>query len=147
VDRQGFTPWRTDATRRAVSKCLLTLAGLASFCLSAFGALASLGLDYRTCDMFLILCFVLPFPAFLSFLQSFRLATVSLWILFLGQWIVRQFLIGTHRPSPALNPLSGTGGAYFGIALAMQVAFLMRVRTWTHDSPRSHEPPVKSRFR
>lgn len=118
-------------TRRIVSKSLLALAALASFSLSARGALASLGLDYRTREVFLALCFVLPLPAFLSFMRSLKLATLLLWALFFGQWFVRQFVLQltTQRPNPPLNPLDEIGRVYFGIAVAVQIAYLLKART------------------
>jgi hypothetical protein len=130
MDRQSSLSQRTDATRLIVSKTLLVLAGVASFCLSAWGFLTSLGLDYRTREVLLVLCFVLPFPAFLSFLRSLRLSTFLLWALFFGQWFVRQFVLqlSTQRPNPPLNPLDDIGRVYFGIAVALQIAYFLKAR-------------------
>jgi hypothetical protein len=131
MDTQSSLSQRTDGSRMIVSKSLLALAGLASFCLSAWGSLASLGLDYRTREVLLVLCFVLPFPAFLSSLRSLRLSTCLLWALFFCQWFVRQYVLqlSTQRPNPALNPLDAIGAVYFGIAVAVQIAYLLKART------------------
>lgn len=119
-------------TCQIVSRSLLTLSGLASFCLTAWGALASLGLDYGSREVLLMLCFVLPFPAFLSFLRSLRLSTFLLWALFFAQWFVRQFVLpsSTQRHNPPINPLDEIGRVYFGIAVAVQIAYLLKARTW-----------------
>jgi hypothetical protein len=130
MDQRSSGWWRADATLLTISKSLLVLGGLASFCLSAWGVLASLILDYRTSEILLILCFVFPFPAFLSFLRSPRLSAFLLWALFIGQWFMRQFVLRltTQRSNPPLNPLDEIGRVYFGIAVAVQVAYLLKAR-------------------
>jgi hypothetical protein len=88
-----------------------------------------------------MLCFVLPFPAFLSFLRSLRLSTFLLWSLFFGQWFVRQFVLplSTQRHNPPINPLDEIGRVYFGIAVAVQIAYLLKARTWA-SSDSATEP-------
>jgi hypothetical protein len=84
-----------------------------------------------------MLCFVLPFPAFLSFLRSLRLSTFLLWALFFGQWFVRQFglQLSTQKPNPPINPLDEIGRVYFGIAVAVQVASLIKARIGGQATP------------
>jgi hypothetical protein len=130
MDKPSSTPALADQARLTVFYSLLVVAGLASLCLSAWGFLMSLMLDYRTTDVLLTLCLVLPLPVFLSSLRSLRLAVFLLWILFVGQWFVRQFVVqmNTHRPNPALNPLDEIGVVYFGIAVVVQAAYLLKNR-------------------
>jgi hypothetical protein len=128
VDQLDSAAAQANETRLIASRSLLVLAGLASFGLSAWGCVASLMLDYRTTDVLLAPCLILPFPVFLSSIRSLRLTAFLLWVLFFGQWFVRQFVVQviTNKPNPVLNPLDQIGVMYFGIAIAVQIAYLLR---------------------
>jgi hypothetical protein len=110
-------------SRLAIARILLVAAGVASFSLSAWGSLASLGLDFRSIrDVLLALCFVMPLPVYMMGIYSLRWSTSLLWVLFLAQWAVRL----TIKPNPATNPLDEIGLFYVSIAFASQAAYWFR---------------------
>ena len=63
-------------------------------------------------------------------------------MLFFGQWFVRQFVVQviTNRPNPVLNPLDQIGVMYFGIAIALQIAYLLRSGIEDRQSKDSENP-------
>jgi hypothetical protein len=112
-------------SRLTIARILVVATGIASLCLSAWGSLASLGLDYRSMpEVLLALCFVMPLPFYLTGVYSLRWSVSLLWMLFLAQWAVRL----TIKPNPAVNPLDEIGLFYVLIALASQAAYWFRPR-------------------
>jgi hypothetical protein len=105
---------------------LLSVGGVSSFLITAWGCLASLILDYRKpAELSLAVCFILPFPCFLLSIRSVRWSAASLWALFVGLWILRAFTIS---PNPQLNPIDTLGAAYLCSAVAVQLAVLFKPR-------------------
>jgi hypothetical protein len=103
---------------------LLSVGGGTSFLITAWGCLASLGLDYRKpAELSLAMCFILPFPCFLLSMRSIHWSVASLWALFVGLWILRAFTIS---PNPQLNPVDTLGAAYLLPAVAVQLATLFK---------------------
>ena len=103
---------------------LLSVGGVISFLITAWGCLASLGLDYRKpAELSLAMCFILPFPCFLLSMRSIRWSATSLWALFVGLWILRAFTIS---PNPQLNPVDTLGAAFLCPAVAVQLAALFK---------------------
>jgi hypothetical protein len=103
---------------------LLSVGGVISFLITAWGCLASLGLDYRKpTELSLAMCFILPFPCFLLSMRSIRWSATSLWALFVGLWILRAFTIS---PNPQLNPVDTLGAAFLCPAVAVQLAALFK---------------------
>ena len=134
-------------SRLAIARILLVAAGVASFCLSAWGSLASFGLDFRLVrDILLGLCFVMPLPVYLTGVRSLRWSTSLLWVLFFAEWAVRL----TIRPNPATNPLDEIGLFYFFIAFASEAAYWFRpkgMRQKLLQRRPDSELPAKSDFR
>jgi FtsH-binding integral membrane protein len=103
---------------------LLSVGGVISFLITAWGCLASLGLDYqKPAELFLAMCFILPFPCFLLSMRSIRWSATSLWALFVGLWILRAFTIS---PNPQPNPVDTLGAAFFLSAVAVQLASVFK---------------------
>lgn len=115
-----------------IARWLLLIGGGVLLLLSLFGLLPILvgvlfvGEPFSIRDVPTVLCLLLPFPMYLIGLKSLRIATFTLWSLFIVQWLIRCFI--SHPPT-LLNPFDWWHGEvlFFSIVF-VQVGYLILSR-------------------
>ncbi|HEY5381230.1 MAG TPA: hypothetical protein VIJ65_03185 [Acidobacteriaceae bacterium] len=103
-----------------IARFLVIAGGTVSLGLSAWGAIASLILDYRKpSELALALTFVAPFPLFLFSIWSLRISACALFVCNISLYVIRAFAI---HPNPQYNPFDYFGMIFLSAPLFIVVA-------------------------